>query len=164
MGKRKGRSRWSDFWHSTPFYGLLLKGRAPRRLARLVEGPLAGSAARGEAIVGGKLVCAGRALPAERVDWFATGISDAAFDELNSFEWLDDLAACGTEAAQSRARTLVEDWIVANPGWRRGAWEPATTGRRLTAWLTHAPFLSRGEGDRFGPLFLESAARQARHG
>lgn len=163
MGRRKRRSRWSDFWRSTPFYGFLLGGRTPTRLARLVPGPLAGSVARGEAIIGGKLVCAGRALPAERPDWFATGISDAAFDELNAFEWLDDLAACGSEAAQSRARALVEDWIVANPGWRRGAWDPATTGRRLAAWLAHAPFLSRGEGDRFGPLFLESAARQARH-
>ncbi|MBL8833953.1 MAG: heparinase II/III family protein [Rhodospirillales bacterium] len=163
MVRRRRRSRWSDFWRSTPFYGFLLKGRTPARLARLVPAPLAGSAARGESIVGGMLACAGRGLPAERPDWFAAGISDAALDELNAFEWLDDLAACGTEAAQSRARALVEDWIYANPGWRPGAWDPATTGRRLAAWLAHAPFLSRGEGDRFGPMFLESAARQARH-
>lgn len=163
MVRRRRRSRWSDFWRSTPFYRLVLGGRTPSRLAHLAPAPLAGSSARGETIVAGKLVCAGRALPAERPDWFAPSLSDAAFEELNAFEWLDDLAACGTEAAQSRARALVEDWIVANPGWRRGSWDPATTGRRLASWLAHAPFLSRGEGDRFGAMFLESAARQARH-
>ncbi len=163
MVARKRRSRWSDFWRSTPFYGFLLSGRTPARLARLAPGPLAGSVARGEAAVGGKLVCAGRSLPAERPDWFAADLSEAAFEELNAFEWLDDLAACGTEAAQTRARALVEDWILANPGWRRGTWDPAPTGRRLAAWLAHAPFLSRGEGDRLGPMFLASAARQARH-
>lgn len=161
--KPQARSRLADAWHGSFLYGLLIGGRAPARLARLAPAPLPGSPERGSAIVGGRLVCAGRALKPERPDWTAPDLTPAAVIELNSFEWLDDLAAVGNELAQARARALVEDWILAHRGWRSLAWDPEPTGRRLCAWLAHAPFLSRGEGDSLGPLLLESAARQARH-
>ncbi|MFN7193656.1 MAG: hypothetical protein ACK5U4_19645, partial [Rhodospirillales bacterium] len=63
MARARQRSRWSDFWNRTPLYGLLIVGRTVARLARLAPEPLPGSRPRGEAIVAGKLVCAGRALP-----------------------------------------------------------------------------------------------------
>lgn len=157
------RSRLADAWHGSFLYGLLIGGRAPARLARLAPSPLPGSPERGQAIVGGRLVCAGRALKPERPDWTAPDLSRAAALELNSFEWLDDLASLGSELAQARARALIEDWILAHRGWKPLAWDPEPTGRRLCAWLAHAPFLSRGEGDPLGPLLLDSAARQARH-
>jgi len=160
---RQRRSGFRDFWNGSFLYSMLLGGRAPKRLLRLAPPPLPGNRARGEAIVSGKLVCAGRALVAERPDWLAADLSLAARAELNSFEWLDDLAAVGNEQAQTRARALAEDWIAGNPTWRAGAWDAEPTGRRLAAWLSHAPFLSRGEGDRLGPQLLESASRQARH-
>ncbi|MCA3246917.1 MAG: heparinase II/III family protein [Azospirillum sp.] len=161
--KPKARSRLADAWHGSFVYGLLIGGRAPARLARLAPPPLPGSPERGAAIVGGRLVCGGRALKPERPDWTAPDLSAAAALELNAFEWLDDLAALGSELAQARARALVEDWILAHRGWTKGAWDPEPTGRRLAAWLAHAPFLSRGEGDPLGPMLLDSAARQARH-
>jgi uncharacterized heparinase superfamily protein len=157
------RSGWSDFWNGTPLYALYLRGRTPARLARLAPSPLPGLRMRGEAIVAGKLVCAGRAIASERPNWHDASMSQAAREELNSFSWLDDLAAVASEGAQSRARALVEDWIVAHPKWCAIAWDAEPTGRRLAAWLSHAPFLSRGEGDRLGPMLLESATRQARH-
>ena len=164
MPKRKAtRSRMADAWHGSFLYGMLIGGRAPSRLARLAPPPLPGSIARGEAIVGGRLVCAGRALKPERPDWTAPDLSRAAVVELNSFEWLDDLAALGNELAQARARALVEDWILAHRGWKPVAWDAEPTGKRIASWLAHAPFLSRGEGDALGPLLLESVARQARH-
>jgi uncharacterized heparinase superfamily protein len=163
MPARARRSRLRDFWNGSPFYGFLIGGRAPARLTRLAPPPLPGVRARGEAIVAGKLVCAGRALLAERPDWTARELSEAARIELNGFDWLDDLAAVGNEQAQTRSRALVEDWIVANPKWQAGPWDPEQTGRRIASWLAHAPFLSRGDGDRLGPMLLDSASRQARH-
>jgi uncharacterized heparinase superfamily protein len=163
MAARGARSRLRDVWNGSFLYGFLLRGRTPARLNRLAPPPLPGDAARGAAIAAGKLVCAGRALVAERPEWTAPDLTDAARIELNSFEWLDDVAQAGGEVAQGRARSLVEDWVAANPGWRAGAWDAEPTGRRIAAWLTHAPFLSRGDGDRFGPMFLESLCRQARH-
>lgn len=157
------RARLADAWHGSFLYGMLIGGRAPSRLARLAPPPLPGSVARGETIVAGRLVCAGRALKPERPDWTSPELSRAAAIELNSFEWLDDLAALGSEMAQARARALVEDWILAHRGWKALAWDAEPTGRRLASWLAHAPFLSRGEGDALGPLLLDSAARQARH-
>ena len=161
--KFHARSRLADGWHGSFVYGMLIGGRAPVRLARLAPAPLPGSPERGAAIVGGRLVCGGRALKPERPDWTAPDLSRAAAFELNAFEWLDDLASLGSELAQARARALVEDWILAHRGWKPVAWDPEPTGRRLAAWLAHAPFLSRGQGDPLGPMLLDSAARQARH-
>jgi uncharacterized heparinase superfamily protein len=163
MAARGVRPRFRDAWNGSFLYGLLLRGRTPPRLSRLAPPPHPGDAERGAAIVAGKLVCAGRALVAERPEWTARELTDAARIELNSFEWLDDVAQAGGEVAQGRARSLVEDWATANPGWRAGAWDAEPTGRRIAAWLTHAPFLSRGDGDHFGPMFLESLCRQSRH-
>ncbi|MFM7347150.1 MAG: heparinase II/III family protein [Tagaea sp.] len=160
---RTDRPRFADAWHGSFLYGMLLGGRAPARLARLAPAPLPGSPDRGRAIVGGRIVCACRALKPERPDWTAPDLSRAAVIELNSFEWLDDLASLGSELAQARARALVGDWILAHRGWKALAWDAEPTGRRIAAWLAHAPFLSCGEGDPLGPLLLGSAARQARH-
>ncbi|HSE77627.1 MAG TPA: heparinase II/III family protein [Alphaproteobacteria bacterium] len=162
---RSYASRWRlhELWFSSPLYRLTLVGRPPRRLARLAPEPWPGDASRGRAILAGKLVCAGQAIDAQRPDWYAAGVRPLALIELHGFGWLDDLAAEGSPDARQRARHLIADWLDNDKRWRPIVWAPEVLGRRVSAWLTHAPFLARGEGDPLGPRLLASLAQQLKH-
>ena len=170
MAKRVLRGRPAEepsaiarLWYASPLYRLTLIARPPRRLARLPPDPWPGDAARGAGILSGRFTCAGQAINAEHPDWRSLDLRSAALAELNAFGWLDDLAAEASEAAQQRARHLVGDWLDAGQGWDRIAWAPDVLGARVAAWLGHARFLSRGNGDPLGPRLLASLTRQFRH-
>jgi uncharacterized heparinase superfamily protein len=80
---------------------------------------------------------------------------------LHGFGWLADLAAADTALARLHARTLIEDWL----GRRRPriARRPEVAAARVTAWLTHAPFVLEGADAVFQRRFLRCIAAEARH-
>ncbi|MGQ0663466.1 MAG: heparinase II/III family protein [Pseudomonadota bacterium] len=160
-GARQGRL--ARLGYANPLYRLALIGGAPKRLLRLPPDPWPGDGARGQAILAGKLVCAGKTVSADRPDWFSPALGVATLTDLHRFDWLDDLAAAGGEPARRRARDLIALWLDAEHGWHEIAWAPEVLGARVAAWLAHAKFISRGEGDELGPRILASLARQVRH-
>ncbi len=162
---RSFASRWRlhELWFGSLLYRLTLFGRPPRRLARLAPEAWPGDAAGGRAILAGKFVCAGQPVDAQRPDWYAASLRPLALIELHGFGWLDDLAAEGSPDARQRARHLISDWIDNDKGWRPIVWAPEVLGRRVSAWLVHAPFIARGDGDPLGPRLLASLARQLKH-
>ncbi|MGF1640687.1 MAG: heparinase II/III family protein [Rhodospirillales bacterium] len=115
-----------------------------------------------EALLGGELLLAGRRLPVGRVPWTPPPAGVVA-ERLHGFAWLADLKAAGDEAAQVRARELVDGWIASNAGWSLPAWRADVLGRRLAAWLAASDFLLAGADDAFRQRFVQSAAVQARH-
>ena len=58
-------------------------------------------------------------------------------------------------------RDRIAHWIDADTGWHPLAWAPDVLGRRVTAWLTHAPLYADDADLR--PRVLRSLARQLRH-
>ena len=162
---RSFASRWRlhELWFGSPLYRLTLFGRPPRRLARLAPEAWPGEPAGGRAILAGKLVCAGQPVDAQRPDWYAASLRPLALIELHGFGWLDDLAAEGSPDARQRARHLISDWLDNDKGWRPIVWAPEVLGRRVSAWLVHAPFIARGDSDPLGPRLLASLAQQLKH-
>jgi uncharacterized heparinase superfamily protein len=96
-------------------------------------------------------------------DWRTTGLTAEALGDIHSFRWLDDLATTGGERAIKAARELIGTWIGEHSDWSEVVWSPDVLGTRIAAWLTHARFVSSGDGDPLGPRILDSLARQARH-
>lgn len=83
---------------------------------------------------------------------------------LHSFRWLRHMRAAGTELAAANARALVSDWIASHGGRISGeAWEPATTARRIIAWLQHSSVVLQGAEFRFYRSYLKSLALQIRY-
>jgi uncharacterized heparinase superfamily protein len=161
--RRSWREILSDLRFANPLYRLTLMGGAPRKLTRVPPDALPGDAGRGAAVLAGKFFCAGHAIVADRPDWYGSTTSVAALAELHGFGWLRDLAAQGGAAAQQRARDLIADWLDHEHGWHRVAWAPGVIGARVAAWLEHAKFIARGDGDDLGQRILASLARQLRH-
>ena len=74
------------------------------------------------------------------------------------------MRAAGTELAAANARALVSDWIATHGGRISGvAWEPATTAKRIIAWLQHSSVVLQGAEFPFYRAFLKSLAMQIRY-
>ena len=83
---------------------------------------------------------------------------------LHGFRWLRHMRAAGTELAAANARALVSDWIATHGGKISGtAWDPATTARRIIAWLQHSSVVLQGAEFPFYRTFLRSLAVQIRY-
>ena len=83
---------------------------------------------------------------------------------LHGFRWLRHMRAAGTELAAANARALVSDWIASQGTRISGtAWEPATTAKRLIAWLQHSSIVLQGADFSFYRAFLRSLALQIRY-
>jgi uncharacterized heparinase superfamily protein len=96
---------------------------------------------------------------------FSTPVPHPAWTRsLHGFRWLRHMRAAGTDLAAANARALVSDWIALHGGRIAGpAWEPATTAKRIIAWLQHSSVVLQGAEFTFYRAFLRSLALQIRY-
>ncbi|MGY6634624.1 MAG: heparinase II/III family protein [Alkalilacustris sp.] len=120
-----------------------------------VEGRSLGTPARGRALMQGRLMISGVALPAGGDDPWRDP-APAAAAALHGFVWLDDLMAAGGAAAREVAQRWLAGWLAdhATPrGAQTPAWCPTIAARRLIRWCHHIRALTTGPGQRnAGPL------------
>ena len=79
----------------------------------------------------------------------------------HGFTWLRDLRALGTDAARTRARTLVADWM-ATSSLERLAHRPVVAGARIAAWLGHYDFFAASADDAFRTRMMGRLVADAR--
>ena len=80
-----------------------------------------------------------------------------------SFSWLADLAATDSELARVQARCLISDWITLDHRRHGPGWDLQVLSRRLTSWLSTAPFYLTNAGAEFHNKLMLSTGRQVRH-
>ena len=77
------------------------------------------------------------------------------------FSWLRDLRALGTDAARSRARALVSDFI--NTEYLDPViGQPDVVGARITSWLGHYDFFAASADDEFRQRLMSRLVADAR--
>ena len=147
----------------TPVHKLRLRGRYPLQLLDVPADPIPGSAARGRALLDGKMVAAGETIPFDSLD--RGGFSPAFADYWQSFAWLRDLAASvERRGAAPIAEELMRQWLVSHartvtePAWRPDLW-----GRRILFWTAYAPFILDTRDADYRKEVLNTLARGARH-
>lgn len=122
-----------------------------------------GYVARGRQLCAGNFGFAGHLVQAPDQSIWDIDAPDAGFAaELHGFGWLDDLAAAGDRAAQTRAQTWLSDWIRRYGKGGGPGWTPDVTGRRLIRWISHCLFLVRGQAsDATAPIYRSLAQQTA---
>lgn len=113
------------------------------RLLATVANPLPGDPVAGAALRAGHFLLHGAKLPIADIDYADTRAPAPFQSMVHGFTWLDDLAASGPrEACAPVAERILAGWLAAHPRPDGGpAWNVENTGRRLLAWLAHAPLL-----------------------
>ena len=137
------------------------------RMGRIPDGPTLpvrdlwpGDPARGERLLKGELEHGGAVLRLKPGHWGDAESSPVLLAAAHGFAWLRDLRALGTDAARSRARALVADWIGLPPTalTRR----PDVAGARLAAWLGHYDFFAASADDLFRGRMMGRLVADAR--
>jgi len=150
---------------SGPAYRWRYSGRTPERVLiappdlRLADSQIALEIYYGRFPLSGHLVETGGESP------FKIEVPNRGWQKsLHSFRWLRHMRAAGTDLAAANARALVSDWIVTHGGRISDvAWEPATTAKRIIAWLQHSSVVLQGAEFPFYRAFLKSLAVQIRY-
>lgn len=135
----------------------------PDAPALAVRDPWPGDPSGGARLLRDELALCG-AVRLLRPGVFTTVTSVSALMRAHScgFTWLRDLRALGTDAARSRARALVAEFIeTAEPD--PLAQRPDVIGARITAWLGHYDFFAASADDEFRQRLMSRLVIDARN-
>ena len=129
------------------------------------DDPFLGDVARGHALMAGRLTFRGETRDLADFDLRATDLSRGFVDHLHGFGWLRDLSSV---APRVQAAPVAEAWMrrwleahadhVGEPAWRGDL-----VGRRLLAWMAHAPLILSSTDLVYRSKVLNTIARSARH-
>lgn len=120
--------------------------------------------AKGRQLVAGNYLFAGHLIESPGMGLWDIVPPDVDFaTEVQSFGWLDDLAALGDAQARQRAQNWTQEWIARFGAGRGPGWTPDLTGRRMIRWIHHALFLLiSAEHDATG-AYYRSLTTQTRY-
>jgi len=115
-------------------------------------------------IYAGRYAFAGKVVIADRRSPFAmTPPSDEWAVVLLSFAWLRHLRAADSAITRANARSLIDEWITVQGGWHPLGWRPDILARRISCWLSQAPFVLQDADAHFYRRFMRSLTRQVRY-
>lgn len=112
----------------------------------------------------GRFPLAGRVVHTGTYSPFAVEAPTAQWETaLHNFSWLKHMDAAQTAIAFAHARSLLSAWIDST-NYKTGGipWRGEVVGKRITAWICHAPMLLGGASDSFRKRFLRSLGFQVR--
>ncbi|WP_315762196.1 heparinase II/III family protein [Sphingomonas sp. Y38-1Y] len=149
----------------TPIHTLKLKGRHPLKLLTVADDPFFGDIERGQALLDGKLMFRGEALPVEALALDRPAFSKAYGEHLHAFAWLRDLSSVTTrQVGAPIAESIMRQWIAAHGATiSEPAWRPDLWGRRILYWTSHAPLILSSTDLVYRSNVLHALARGARH-
>ena len=135
---------------------------APDAPALSLRDPWPGDPRRGARLVKAELDFGGAVLAMPPDIFSAVNATPLLRAHLHGFTWLRDLRALGTDAARSRARALVSDFMDTHPLDPQAS-SPDATGARLAAWLGHYDFFAASADDDFRQRLMHRLVQDARN-
>ncbi|MBN8849566.1 MULTISPECIES: heparinase II/III family protein [unclassified Sphingomonas] len=149
----------------TPIHSFRLKGRYPLKLIAVPDDPLFGDAARGQALIEGRIAWRGDTREIAGLDFRNLDVPSGFADYLQSFAWLRDLSSVATRAKGAPiAEGLMSRWLIAHADKVAGAaWRPDIWGWRILFWTAHAPLILSSTDLVYRSKVLNTLARGARH-
>ncbi len=135
---------------------------APDAPALSLRDPWPGDPSRGARLVKAELEYMGAALMLAPGVFHAANATAILRAHAHGFTWLRDLRALGTDAARSRARALVSEFMDTYALDPIGL-TPDVTGARLGAWLGHYDFFAASADDDFRQRLMSRLVMDARN-
>lgn len=151
------------FLYGTRVYDLLLSTRGADHLRGAPEDHWPGDPSIGRHLINGQFPKGNEQRPISGDCWSPDWADDLTRERLESFTWLRDLRAEGSEAALVVARDLLYRWISEHPRWDAFSWRTDILGARLAAWFANMPFFCPEPHSDFRTRVLASAAKQENH-
>ena len=146
------------------FSRLFGQGRQPLRLVAVPRDHVAGDRARGDALLGGRLVHGSEEISLADIDFGEVGAASPAARMLQGFSWLRDLGASASREKGARlAEAVVGRWLIAHGSRPDEAWAPELWGERILFWTAYAPYILSSRDSGYRSALLNTLARGSRH-
>jgi uncharacterized heparinase superfamily protein len=140
------------------------QGRRPLRLVAVPRDHVVGDRARGDALLGGRLMLGSEQVALTDIDFAAVGTKGPLAREAQSFAWLRDLAASASREKGARlAEAVAGRWLIAHGTKVDEAWAPELWGERIPFWTAYAPYILSSRDSGYRSALLNTLARGARH-
>jgi uncharacterized heparinase superfamily protein len=163
IGRRTCRSLLAKL-HAHPFTRWRFGSATTDRILIAPQDLRTADATRASEIYAGRYAFAGKVVIADRRSPFAmTPPSDEWAVVLLSFAWLRHLRAADSAITRANARSLIDEWITIQGGWHPLGWRPDILARRISCWLSQAPFVLQDADVHFYRRFIRSLTRQVRY-
>lgn len=153
------------FGWKMPWHKIHLRGRFPLKLRAVPEDYRAGNEEAGKALLSGIVRHGGREIDINALNFRALEAHAPLTDYLQSFAWLNDLAAVAPrQTAKPIAETITKKWLAdyadrITPA----AWLPEQWGWRILHWTSHASIMLYSLDLVHRSTVLLTLARGARH-
>ena len=139
-------------------------GRQPLRLVAVPRDHVLGDRARGDALVGGRLVLGSGEIALTDIDFSDIGTHGPLAREVQGFAWLRDLAASASREKGARmAEAIAGRWLIAHGTRVDEAWAPELWGERILFWTAYAPYILSSRDAGYRSALLNTMARGAKH-
>jgi uncharacterized heparinase superfamily protein len=156
--------RWlAQPYYNSRLYGWVLGNRSSGDLAATPSELWPGDEQLGLHLLGGEYRHGAEVVRSPKPLGDPIGVSPAWRHWINSFDWLQDLRACGGPAARQLARQLTQQWLEENPGYDGFAWRGDILAARLRQILLNQAFLEVQSDALFRSALLYSLNRQTAH-
>ena len=149
MKREKFRNNFRRLIYRNPLYKYTLVGKTPKKLLGTPPEVLPGNPANGQLILSGILTTAGQKNSLGDISNLPENSSQKWKNEFHSFYWLSDLRAVGNDQSRNFARKHILKWLDAYSNWSPVAWDIEPLGRRLSNWITHFGFFTKGAEQEF---------------
>jgi uncharacterized heparinase superfamily protein len=146
------------------FSRLFGTGRQPLRLVAVPRDHVLGDRARGDSLLGGRLIYGSDELTLTDIDFSEIGVRGAIARYVQGFSWLRDLAASASRDKGARlAEAIAGRWLIAHGMRVDEAWAPELWGERILFWTAYAPYILSSRDAGYRSALLNTMARGARH-
>src|SRR5436190_2139268 len=146
------------------FSRLFGSGRQPLRLVAVPRDHVLGDRARGDALIGGRMLLGSEQIALAEIDFAAVGTQGPLAREVQSFAWLRDLAASASRDKGARmAEAIAGRWLIAHGTRVDDAWAPELWGERILFWTAYAPYILSSRDAGYRSALLNTLARGAGH-
>ena len=140
------------------------QGRSPLRLVAVPRDHVAGDRARGDALLGGRLILGNEEISLADIDFSVVGARGQLGRYVQGFSWLRDLAASASRDKGARlAEAIAGRWLIAHGSRIDEAWGPELWGERILFWTAYAPYILSSRDAGYRSALLNTLARGARH-
>ncbi len=156
------RKTITAFGKLSPAQFLLFRHGVPNTLVAKPVPLLYGDSERGEELLDGRFIFAGKILDVgpDGEPWTRSAPSRRFAEYLHSFNWLADLAALQSAAGIQKARALIDGWIAVYGKGNTFAWHAPVLIQRVIAWLSHAGLILDGDEGKADSQRCKALLRQ----
>ena len=144
-------------------YNFLLDRKSSSEITFIPENLWTGNPNEGKKIIDGFLSFNGESIAFNKKVWRKNNASMSWNEELQTFEWIKNVKALGTNKARLFLRDNIREWIKFNHAWDPIIWRNDILAKRIFHLMSNMSFFYETADENFQKKFTKLLNKQSVH-